>query len=167
MYASRDSHENITSSPIIALLRHAKTEETVLRTSSDMSVIVLRDSPDHIVRLHLTRATQILANMEHAFCRGASHKCVCESGFSGPTCDQPNSSQMTITQVTYPDLCIASASVCNEPAKCKAVGPQDLSAFVRKRIKQEMTIVLYRITTRNTGFAVLRIRVRVTQLYVE
>jgi hypothetical protein len=42
-----------------------------------------------------------------------------------------------------------------------------LSAFVRKRIKQEMTIVLYRITTRNTGFAVLRIRVRVTQLYVE
>jgi hypothetical protein len=33
--------------------------------------------------------------------------------------------QMTTTQVTYPDPCIASASVCNEPAKCKAVGPQD------------------------------------------
>jgi hypothetical protein len=70
VYASRDSRENVASSPIIALLRHAKTEETVLRTSSDMSVIVFRDSPDHIVRLHLTRATQILANMEHAFCRG-------------------------------------------------------------------------------------------------
>jgi hypothetical protein len=57
---------SIASPKIIALLRHAKTEETVLRTSSDMSVIVLRDSPDHIARLHLTRATQILANMDNS-----------------------------------------------------------------------------------------------------
>jgi hypothetical protein len=56
-----------TAKPVFLVVMRYKT---IVISSSDMSVIVSRDSPDHIVRLHLTRATQILANMEHAFCRG-------------------------------------------------------------------------------------------------
>jgi hypothetical protein len=71
--------------------------------------------------------TRILSTAKPVFLVVMRYKTIVISclGFSGPTCDQPNSSQMMTTQVTYPDPCIASASVCNEPAKCKAVGPQD------------------------------------------
>ena len=74
---------------------------------------------------------------KHGACilQEASHKCVCESDFSGPTCDQPNSSQMTTTQVNYQDPCIASASVCNEPAKCKDVDPQDFICVCPETVK--------------------------------
>ncbi|XP_071152754.1 adhesive plaque matrix protein 2-like [Mytilus edulis] len=79
---------------------------------------------------------------KHGTCllHGNSFSCQCEHGYDGSTCEHSTGQQGTSlstakpttipttiqpqSTVTYPDPC-AKASVCNEPAKCQAVGSQD------------------------------------------
>ncbi|CAC5395628.1 NOTCH1 [Mytilus coruscus] len=73
------------------------------------------------------------------FLHGNSFSCQCDNGYDGPTCEHSTgqhgtslSTAKTTTKTTiqpqstikYPDPC-SKASVCNEPAKCQAVGNQD------------------------------------------